>query len=144
MFPSFFKKPTQKLLVLNKIYNSKIPFEVVSIIKDLCFYNIESLAFLKKISAKKKELHLIKRAWSRNNIPTWNMEQRFPEERNKLLTETSSGWFFGFTYENIPPEDLFIDLITYNLKLQGEHCLKCGEYTFICYSYNRRNPSKHI
>jgi hypothetical protein len=138
MFPSFFKKPRQKLLTMNKMNNSYIPLEVVSIIKDYTFYNIESVAFLKKISAKKKELGLIQRAWSRNNIPPWNMEQRFPEEPNKRITEISSGWFFGFTYENIPTEDLFID----NLKLQGEHCLKCGEYTYICYDYKPLLRSK--
>ena len=142
MFPSFFKKPTQKLLVLNNLNNSYIPLEVVSIIKDYAFYNIERLPFFKKISTKKKELGLIKGAWPRNNIPTWDIEQRFPEEPNKRVTETSSVWFFGFTYDNIPVEDFFIDPITYNLKLQGEHCLKCGEYTYICYNYKPLLRSK--
>jgi len=138
MFPSFFKKPTQKLLLLNILNNSYIPLEVLSIIKDYAFYNIERLSFFKKISTKKKELGLIKGAWSRNNIPTWNMEKRFPEEPNKRVTETSPVWLFGFTYDNIPTENLFID----NLKLQGEHCLKCGEYTYICYDYKPLLRSK--
>ena len=138
MFPGFFKKPTQKLLVLNNLNNSYIPLEVLSIIKDYAFYNIERRSFFKKVSAKKKELALIKRAWSRNNIPSWETEERFPDEYPTRITEKSSRWFFGFTYDNIPTEELFID----NLKLQGEHCLKCGEYTYICYDYKPLSRSK--
>ena len=60
MFPGFFKKPKEKLLVLNKIYNSKIPLEVVGIIKNYAFYNSEKLPFLKILTTKKKEIPLIK------------------------------------------------------------------------------------
>ena len=131
MFPGFFKKPKEKLLVLNKIYNSKIPLEVVGIIKNYAFYNIERLSFFKIIAAKKKELTCIKSAWSRNNIPLWETEERFPEEPKRHITETSSRWFFGFTH-----------IHSFNIRLQGENCLKCGEYTYLCYSCKPHLHSK--
>ena len=140
MFPGFFKKPKEKLLVLNKIYNSKIPLEVVGIIKNYAFYNVESVVFFKKISTKKKELDLIKMAWSRNNLLNCETEERFPDEYPKRIREKSPRWFFGFTYDNIPPKNLFI--YSNNLKLQGENCLKCGEYTYLCYSYKPHLHSK--
>jgi hypothetical protein len=144
MFPSFFKKPTQKLLALNKMNNSYIPLEVVSIIKDFVFCNIESLAFIKQVSAKKKELSLIKLAWSRNHLPTWQREERFPGESTQTLSETSSNWIFGFTYENVPSASLQdpIELAAYDLQLQGENCSKCGEYTYLSYSYKSHLHSK--
>jgi len=136
MFTSFFKKPTQKLLALNKIHNSKIPIEIMGIIKDYTFYNNESLPFIKQISAKKKELPLIKLAWSRNKRPSWEREERFPGEPIRAVTETSSRWIFGFTYDNRPSASLNdpYKLDSYNLKLQGENCLKCGEYTYLAYN----------
>ncbi len=144
MFPSLFKKPTQKLLILNKTNNSKIPIDVLSIIKDYAFYNSESLPFLKQLATKKKELPLIKLAWSRNKIPPWQREERFPGEPTRSVTETSSRWVFGFTYDNIPSASLFhkYGLDTYDLRLQGENCLNCGEYTYLSYSYKPNLHSK--
>ena len=144
MFPSLFKKPTQKLLILNKTNNSKIPIDVLSIIKDYAFYNSESLPFLKQLATKKKELQLIKLAWSRNKIPPWQRQERFPGEPTRCITETSSRWVFGFTYDSIPSASLYhkYSLDTYNLQLQGENCLNCGEYTYLSYSYKPNLHSK--
>ena len=144
MFPSYFIKPTQKLLILNKVKNSKIPTDVLSIIKEYAFYNSEKLPFLKMLATKKKELSLIKLAWSRNRRPFWEREERFPGEPTNVVTETSSRWLFGFTYENIPSASLndLYDLDSYKLQMQGENCIKCGEYTYLCYSYKPHLHSK--
>ena len=144
MFTGFFKKPKEKLLVLNKIYNSKIPLEVVGIIKNYAFYNSEKLPFLKILTTKKKEIPLIKLAWSRNKRPLWEREQRFPGEPTRNVTETSSRWMFGFTYDNIPSVSLNDPhgLDSYKLQMQGENCIKCGEYTYLCYSYKPHLHSK--
>ena len=144
MFPSIFTKPTQKLLILNKTNNSKIPIDVLSIIKDYAFYNSESLPFLKQLATKKKELPLIKLAWSRNKRPPWQREERFPNEPTRSVTETSSRWVFGFTFDNMLSVSLNepYDLETYNLRLQGENCLNCGEYTYLSYSYKPNLHSK--
>ena len=66
MIPGIFKHPTEKLLIINKI-TQKLPLEVVDIIKKHLYYVKNSLPFLKIISKRKKELNLIKQAWSRNN-----------------------------------------------------------------------------
>ena len=144
MFPGLFKKPKQKLLYINKLNNEKLPHDVLNIIKDYSFYNNESLTFMKKISTKKKELPYIKLAWSRNNIPSWQLEERFPSEPIKPITERSSRWFFGFTYQDIPSFQLIdpLGLGVYNIRLQGENCVKCGEYTYLCYSYKPHLHSK--
>jgi hypothetical protein len=144
MFPDLFKKPQQKLLLLNKMYNSKIPIENLNIIKDFAFYNSEKMPFIKNISAKKREPHLIKLAWSRNNLPPWQREERFPGEPTKIITETSSRWLFGFTYDNIPSFNLItpVGLDIFKLQMQGENCVKCGEYTYLCYSYKPHLHSK--
>ena len=94
------------------------------------------MPFIKQISAKKKELPLIKLAWSRNKRPSWEREERFPGEPIRAVTETSSRWIFGFTYDNRPSTSLNdpYKLDSYNLKLQGENCLKCGEYTYLAYN----------
>jgi len=120
MYPSFFKKPTQKLLILNIINNSKIPLEVLSIIKDYVFYNIETIAFLKKISTKKKELPIIKTAFTRNNLPDW-----ISDLSGVQLTENSSKWMFW----SIVPNKW-----SRRLKIMGENCRKCGEYSYISYT----------
>ena len=144
MIPGFFKKPSKKLLYINKLNNSYIPNDVLNIIKDYAFYNIESLNFIKKVSAKKKELMYIKLAWSRNNLPSWQRERRFPGEPTSPITETSSHWFFGFTFQDIPSFNLIdpVGLDIDTVKLQGENCTKCGEYTYLCYSYKSQLRSK--
>ena len=144
MFPGLFKKPKEKLLYINKLNNEKLPHDVLNIIKDYAFFNNNSLAFMKKVATKKKELPLIKLAWSRNNLPTWQREERFPNEPTRPITEKSSRWFFGFTYQDIPSFNLVdpICLGVYNIRFQGENCVKCGEYTYLCYSYKPHLHSK--
>ena len=144
MFPSYFIKPTQKLLILNKVKNSKIPTDVLSIIKEYAFYNSEKLPFLNILATKKKELPLIKLAWSRNKRPFWERQERFPGETTRIVTETSPWWIFGFTYDNIPSASLTdpYDLNSYKLHMQGENCIKCGEYKYLCYSYKPHLHSK--
>ena len=144
MYPSIFKKPTQKLLILNKINKSKIPMDVLAIIKDMVFYNSKKMAFLKKVANIKKELPLIKLAWSRNNLPFWERRERFPGEPTRIITETSSRWLFGFTYDNRPSFNLSspVGLDICDLQMQGENCVKCGEYTYVCYTYKPHLHSK--
>ena len=144
MFPELFKKPKEKLLYINKLNNEKLPHDVLNIIKDYAFFNNNSLAFMKKVATKKKELEYIKLAWSRNKIPSWQREERFPNEPTASITETSSRWFFGFTYQDIPSFHLVdpLGLGVYNIKFQGENCVKCGEYTYLCYSYKPHLHSK--
>jgi len=144
MYPEFFKKPKQKLLYINKLNNERLPHDVLNIIKDYSFYNNESLAFMKKLATKKKELPYIKLAWSRNNIPSWQREERFPNEPITPISETSSRWFFGFTCGGMPSFNLVdpISLDIYNIRFQGENCVKCGEYTYLCYSYKPHLHSK--
>ena len=136
MIPSIYKNPKIKLLLLNKL---NIPMDVLNIIKDFAFYNSEKMPFIKNISAKKREPHLIKLAWSRTNLPPWRREERFPGEPTGIITETSSRWLFGFTYDNIPSFNLItpVGLDIFNLQMQGENCIQCGEYKYLCYTYKR-------
>lgn len=111
-----FIKPTKKLLTINKF---KLPLDVLNIIKDYTFYTVNSMAHTRKLITEKKELDLIKKAWSRNNI-----FNRFHQETARVFEEH---WIFGFTRENGPNE---------TLQLQGVNCKKCGEYETNRYSYH--------
>jgi len=112
MFGSFIK-PTNSLLAINKLY---IPLEVCDIIKNYLYYDINSLKFIKELTKQKKELKLIKSAWSRNNMPLWTHIEK--------TEENSEHWIFGFTrsYNNNTFE---------SLQLQGENCYFCGEFKLI-------------
>ena len=110
-----FIKPTKKLLTINNI---KLPLDVLNIVKDYAFYTIDTMSYVRKLITEKKELLLIKKAWSRNNILN-----RFHQESARVFEEH---WIFGFTRENDPFE---------NLQLQGVNCKKCGEYETNRYSY---------
>ena len=134
MIPSIYKNPKIKLLLLNKL---NIPMDVLNIIKEYAFYNSEQLSFIKKIAAKKREPHLIKLAWSRTNLPPWRREERFPGEPTGIITETSSRWLFGFTYDNIPSFKLHRLDWTYSIYKCSENCIQCGEYKYLCYTYKR-------
>lgn len=111
-----FIKPTEKLLTIN---NLRLPLDVLNIVKDYTFYTVNSMAHTRKLITEKKELELIKKAWSRNNI--WN---KFHYETERMFEEH---WIFGFTYHNGPNE---------TLQLQGVNCKKCGEYETNRYSYH--------
>jgi len=111
-----FIKPTEKLLAINNI---RLPLDVLNIVKDYTFYTVNSMAHVRKLITEKKELPLIKRAWSRNNILN-----RFHYETDRMFEEH---WIFGFTRENGPNE---------TLQLQGVNCKKCGEYETNRYSYH--------
>ena len=123
MIPGIFKKPHNELLNINKC-TMVLPVAVVDIIKEYLYYVQNSLSFLKIISKKKKELNLIKSAWSRNNIiPT------LPNIYVNLSRPDSSEWFYGFTGINGIQK----------LKIFGENCNKCGEYVLISYNkYSNR------
>ena len=110
-----FIKPTKKLLTINKI---NLPLDVLNIVKDYMFYTLNSMTHVRKLITEKKELDLIKKAWSRNNI--LNI---FNQHSSRLYEEH---WIFGFTYENGPNE---------TVQLQGVNCKKCGEYEYNRYSY---------
>ena len=112
MFRGNFIKPAQKLWLINNII---LPMDVLNIVKDFAFYTENSMAYIKKLVTEKKELGLIRNAWSRNKSPYfWT---------NNLNSEK---WMFGFTHENGPHE---------TLQLQGMNCKKCGEYTYYQYKY---------
>ena len=107
-----FIKPTKSLLAINKLY---IPLEVCHIIKNYLYYDINSLKFIKELTKQKKELPIIKSAWSRNNMPLWT--------HIETLNENSEHWIFGFTrsYNNNFE----------SLQLQAENCYFCGEFKLI-------------
>lgn len=116
MFRGNFIKPAQKLWLINNI---NLPMDVLNIVKDFAFYTENSMVYIKQLVTEKKELGLIRHAWSRNNSP-------YNTHLWDINWEKDTHWMFGFTHENGPHE---------TLQLQGMNCKKCGEYTYYQYKY---------
>jgi len=107
-----FIKPTCSLLTINKL---PIPLEVCHIIKNYLYYDIDSFNFIKELTKQKKELPIIKSAWSRNNMPSWT------HDAQEQFDENYEHWIFGFTRSHNKFE---------SLQLQAENCSICGEYIY--------------
>ena len=128
MYIGNFKTPFYSIFLIN---NLKIPLELCNLIKEYTYYDNKSIHFLKELTKQKKEITLIKSAWSRNNIPDWIVNPITPNDEN---------WIFGFCNDI----DLFFleeeHTSNYsiheneNLQLQGENCNKCGEFKVLAYS----------
>ena len=134
MYIGNFKTPLYNLFLIN---NLKIPLELCNLIKEYTYYDNKSINFLKELTKQKKEIRLIKSAWSRNNIPNWLLN---PME---ILTEYTDHWIFGFCSDrDFFYEDHSLDSRIHEyekLQLQGESCSKCGEFKFLAYSARRIN-----
>ena len=76
------------------------------------------------ISKRKKELDLIKIAWSRNRCwPNGQCQGYIPGGFN--MTDTGEDWWFGFDHLNgVGEESSFAS----NGEITGTNCQKCGEY----------------
>ena len=129
MYIGNFRIPFYNIFLINSF---NIPIELCNLIKEYAYYNNKCKDFLNKLTQQKKEIRLIKSAWSRNNIPNWLLN---PME---ILNEETEHWIFGFCSDR----DFFYEdhALDYNihdyerLQLQGESCSKCGEFKVLSYN----------
>jgi len=124
-----FKIPFDKLYDINNIKNKKLPTDIIEIIYSFCFYEINSLPYIKKISESKFYINnVIKAAFSRNNIKLQNLTHTWIDN-----FEYPGHWVFGFFSSAIIFSTVIEDISKYhykeNLQLKGVNCINCGEFT---------------
>jgi hypothetical protein len=129
MYIGEFKTPFHNIFLIN---NLKIPLELCNLIKEYAYYDNKCINFLKELTKHKKEISLIKSAWSRNNIPNWLLNPM------QILNEETEHWIFGFCNDrDFFNEDHALDYNIHDyerLQLQAENCSKCGEFKILSYS----------
>jgi ribosomal protein S27AE len=129
MYIGKFKTPFHNIFLIN---NFNIPIELCNLIKEYAYYDNKCINFLKELTKHKKEISLIKSAWSRNNVPNWLSH---PVE---VITDDAEHWIFGFcNVLNFADDSLYYYGHDFEkLQLQAENCSKCGEYKILAYSTN--------
>ena len=99
-----------KQLIINEL---RLPKELIDIIKQYCFYNIEEVAKKNKL----KTVRLIESVeYSRAN--------RFGGD--PYYSDSEEHWTFGFAYNESNKD---------TLQLQATNCSMCGNYTFYCHDF---------
>lgn len=101
-----------KQLIMNKI---RLPTDMINIIKEYSFYNIEEVA---KKNKEKVCRAIVLAEYSRanrfNNIPSYS--------------DNDENWVFGYAYG----EKYYGEMI----QLQATNCSVCGNYIHYCHDFN--------
>jgi hypothetical protein len=107
-----------KQLIINEL---NLPMDMVNVIKEYTFYNIEEIA---KKNKEKVCRAIVLADFSRAN--------RFNGDPN--YSDNDESWMFGYAYESVTEEEI---------QLQATNCSTCGNYIYYCHDYTINSITCH-